>query len=177
MCTCSKKQQLELDVAQLTGSKLGKGWNKPVYCHPAYLTSMQSTSWEMLGWINHKLESRLPGEISITWDMHADDTNLMAKSEEDLKSLLLKVKEESGKAGLKLSIEKLRSWHLVPRLHGKQKGKKWKQGQIFIFLGSNKLDSDCSHEIKRCLLLGRKAIINPDSILKSRDITLRQRSI
>ena len=103
--------------------------------------------------------------------MHADDTNLMAKSEEDLKSLLLKVKEESGKAGLKLSIEKLRSWHLVPRLHGKQKGKKWKQGQIFIFLGSNKLDSDCSHEIKRCLLLGRKAIINPDSILKSRDIT------
>ena len=103
---------------------------------------------------------------------YADDTTLMPESEDELKSLLLKVKEESGKASLKLSIEKLRSWHLVPSLHGKQKGKKWKQGQIFIFLGSNKLDSDCSHEIKRCLLLGRKAIINPDSILKSRDITL-----
>ena len=84
----------------------------------------------------------------------------------------MKVKEESGKAGLKLSVEKLTSWHLVPSLHGKQKGKKWKQGQIFIFLGSNKLDGDCSHVIKRCLLLGRKAVINPDSILKSRDITL-----
>ena len=65
-----KKQQLELDMKQQTGSKLRKEYVKAVYCHPAYLTSMQSTSGEMLGWRKHKLQSRLPGEISITSDMH-----------------------------------------------------------------------------------------------------------
>ena len=65
-----KKQQLELDMEQQTSSKLGKEYVKAVYCHPAYLTYMQSTSCEMLGWMKHKLESRLPGEISITSDMH-----------------------------------------------------------------------------------------------------------
>ena len=64
-----KKQQLELDMEQGTGSKLGKEYNKVVYWHPAYLTSMQSTSCETPGWMKHKLESRLPGEISITSDM------------------------------------------------------------------------------------------------------------
>ena len=64
-----KKQQLESDMEQPTGSKLGKEYNKAVYCHPAYLTYMQNTSREMLGWINHKLESRLLGEISATSDM------------------------------------------------------------------------------------------------------------
>ena len=64
-----KKQQLEPDMEQWTGSKLGKEYIKVVYCHPAYLTYMQSTSFEMLGWMKHKLESRLPGEISITSDM------------------------------------------------------------------------------------------------------------
>ena len=64
-----RKQQLELDMEQQTGSKQGKEYVKAVYCHPAYLTYMQSTSWEMLGWKKHKLESRLPGEISITSDM------------------------------------------------------------------------------------------------------------
>ena len=68
--------------------------------------------------MKHRLESRLPGEISITSD-NADDTTLMAKSEEELKSLLMKGKEESEKAGLKLNIQKLRSWHLVPSLHAK----------------------------------------------------------
>ena len=63
-----KKQQSELDMEQQTGSKLGKEYIKAVYCHPAYLTYMQSTSCEMLGWMKHKLESRLPGEISITSD-------------------------------------------------------------------------------------------------------------
>ena len=90
---------------------------KAVYCHPAYLTYLQSTSWETLGWKKHKLESRLPGEISITW--YADDTTLMAESEEELKSLLMKVKKESEKVGLKLNIQKRRSWHLVPSLDGK----------------------------------------------------------
>ena len=69
MCMQVKKQQLELDMGQQTGSKSGKEYVKAVYCHLAYLTYMQSTSREMLGWIKHKLESRLPGEISITSDM------------------------------------------------------------------------------------------------------------
>ena len=64
-----KKQQLELDMEQQYGFKLGKEYDKAVYCHPAYLTYMQNTSCEMLGWMKHKLESRLPGEISITSDM------------------------------------------------------------------------------------------------------------
>ena len=64
-----KKQQLEPDMEQWTGYKLGKEYVKAVYCHPAYLTYMQSTSSEMLGWMKHKLESRLPGEISTTSDM------------------------------------------------------------------------------------------------------------
>ena len=68
ICMQVKKQQLELDKEQQTGSKLGKECIKAVYCHPAYLTSMQSTSWEMLGWRKHKLESRLQGEISVTSD-------------------------------------------------------------------------------------------------------------
>ena len=69
ICMQVRKKQLELDMEQQTGSKLGKEYVKAVYYHPAYLTYMQSTSWEMLGWIKHKLESKLPGEISITSDM------------------------------------------------------------------------------------------------------------
>ena len=101
-----RKQQLELDMEQQTGSKSGKEYVKAVYCHPAYLTYMQSTSWEMLSWRKHKLESGLPGEISININIrYADDTTLMAESEEELKSLLMKVKEESEKVGLKLNIQ------------------------------------------------------------------------
>ena len=97
-----KKQQLEQDMEQQTGSKLGMGYVKAVYCHPAYLIYMQSTSCEMPGWMKHKLESRLPVEISITSDMQ------MAESIEELKSLLMKLKEESEKTGLKLNIEKMK---------------------------------------------------------------------
>ena len=97
-----KKQQLQLDMEQLTGSKLGKEYVKAVYCHSAYLTSLQSPSCKMPGWMKHKLESRFPGELSVT--SHTDDTTLMAESEEELKSLLMK--EESENAGLKLSIQK-----------------------------------------------------------------------
>ena len=97
-----RKQQLELDMEQQTGSKLEKEYIKAVYCHPAYLTYMQSTSWEMLDWMNKKLKSRLPGEISMT----SDDTIIMAESKEELKSLLMKVKQESDKVGLKLNIQK-----------------------------------------------------------------------
>ena len=112
-----KKQQLEPDMEQWTGSKLGKEYVKAVYCPPAYLTYMQSTSWEMPGWRKHKLESWLPGEISIT-SRYADDTTLMAESEEELKSLLMKVKEEREKAGLKLNIQKTKIMASGPITYG-----------------------------------------------------------
>ena len=82
---------------------------------------MQSTSQETLGWKKHKLESRLPGEISITSDMQMTPP-LMAESEEELKSLLMKVKEESEKVGKSSTFRKQRSWPLVPSLHGKKRG-------------------------------------------------------
>ena len=90
-----KKQQLEPDMEQWTGSRSGKEYIKAVYCHRAYLTYIQSTSCEMPSWMKHKLESRLLGEIS-----YSDDTTLMEESKEQLKSLLVKMKEESEKAGL-----------------------------------------------------------------------------
>ena len=89
-------------MEQQTGSKSGKECIKAVYCHPAYITYMQATSCEMPGWMKHKLESRLPGEISII-QIDADDTTLTAKSKE-LKSLLMKVKKENNKLGLELNI-------------------------------------------------------------------------
>ena len=121
----------------------------------------------MLDWMKHKLESRLSGDISKI--RYADDTTLMAESEEELKSLL-RMKEESEKVGLKLNIQKAKimafgsvtSWQI--------------DGETvldFIFGGSKiTADGDCSHEIKRLLLLGRKVMTNRDSILKSKDITL-----
>ena len=113
-----KKQQLELDMKQQTGSKSGKEYIMAVYCHPAYLTYMQSTSWETLDWKKHKLESRLSREI-ISNLRCGDDTTLMAESEEELKSLLMKVKEESEKAGLKLNIKTTKIMASSPSLHGK----------------------------------------------------------
>ena len=89
-------------MEQLTGSKLGKEYVKAVYCHLAYLTSMQSTSCEMPGWMNHKVEANCRENINNL--RYAVDTTLMAEIEEELKNLLMKVKEESKKAGLKLSI-------------------------------------------------------------------------
>ena len=107
ICVQVKKQQWEPDVEQQTGSKLGKEYIKTVYCHLPYLTDMQSTSCKMLGWRKHKLESRSPGEISITSDMQMTPP-LLAEIEEELKSLLMKVKEESEKVGLKLNIQKMK---------------------------------------------------------------------
>ena len=113
---------------------------------------MQSTSCEMPGWMNHKLESRFLGEISRTSDMQMICT-LLAESKEKLKSLLRKVTEESEKVGLKLNIlasSSITSWQI--------NGETMKTMTDFIFLGSKiTTDGDCSHEIKRRLLLGRKA--------------------
>ena len=99
-----KKQQLELHVEQRTVSKLGKEYIKAAYCHPAYSAYMESTSCEMPGWMSYKLESRLLGG-NINNLRYADDTTLTAESQE-LKSLLMRVKEESEKTSLKFNIQK-----------------------------------------------------------------------
>ena len=104
---------------------------------------------------------------------YAYDTTLMAESEEELKSLLMKVKEESEKVGLKLNIQKTKIMASVPITSWQIDGEIGKTVSDFVFLGSKiTADGDCSHEIKRHLLLGRKVITNLDSIFKSRDITL-----
>ena len=104
---------------------------------------------------------------------YADDTTLMAESEEELKSLLMKVKEEREKVGLKLSIQKTKIMASAPITSWQIDGETVERVTDFI-LGGSKItaDGDCSHKIKRCLLLGRKVMTNLDSILKSRDITL-----
>ena len=131
---------------------------------------MQSTSWETLGWKKHKLESRLPGEISTTSDMQM--TPPYGRKWRRTKKPLDESKRGEWKAGLKLNIQKMKimtsgsttSWEIE---------KHWNQCQT-SFLGGSKytVDGDCSHEIKRQLLLGRKVMTKLDSIFKSRDITL-----
>ena len=125
---------------------------------------MQNTSCEMLGWMKHKLESRLPGEISIT-----SDITFMAEIEEELKSLLMKVKEESEKDGLQLNIQKTKIMAYSSTISWQTDGVTMEtMTETFIFLGFKiNADGDCSHEIKRHLLLGRKAMTNLDSSFKS----------
>ena len=104
---------------------------------------------------------------------YTDDTIFMAESKEELKSLLMKVKEESEKVGLKLNIQKTKIMASSPITSWQIDGETVETVADFIFLGSRiTADGDCSHEIKRCLLLGRKVMTSLDSILKSRDITL-----
>ena len=165
-----KKQQLEPDMEQQTGSRLEKEltYIKAVYCHPAYLTFFIMRNSEL---DEAQAGIKIPGR-NINHLRYADDTTLMAESEEELKSLLLKVKEESEKVGLKLNIQKT-------KIMASGSITLWKvDGETieidFIFLGSKiTADGDCSHEIKRHLLFGRKAVTNLDSILKSRDIALQ----
>ena len=123
--------------------------------------------------MNHKLESRLQGEISTTV-RYADNTLLMAESKEKLKSLLMRVKEESEKTGLKLNIQKTKIMAPGPITSWQTDGENVETASDFIFLYTFKInaDGDCSYKIKRCLLLGRIAMTNLDSVLKSRDITL-----
>ena len=123
--------------------------------------------------MKHKLESRLLGEISITSDTQMCDTTPMAESKEELKSILMKVKEESAKVGLKLNNQKMKILASGPITSWQIDGETKETVTDFIFLGSKiTADGDCSHEIKRRLLLGRKAMTNLDNIFKSRDITL-----
>ena len=133
---------------------------------------MHTKSCEMPGWIKHKLESRLLGEISIT--SYADDTTLMAESEEELKSFLMKVKEESEKAGLKVNIQKTKIMTSSSITSWQIDRETMETVTDLIFLGSKiTADGDCSHEIKRHLLLERKATTNLDNILKSRQKTAK----
>ena len=126
----------------------------------------------MLDWKKHKLESRFAGR-NINNLRYADDTTLMAESEEELKILLTKVKEESEKVGLKFCIQKMKIMASGPITQWQIDGATKKTVRDFLFLGSKiTAHGDCSHEIKRRLLLGGKVMTNLDSILKSRDITL-----
>ena len=131
---------------------------------------MQSTSWETLE--EAQAVIKIAGR-NINNLRYADDTTLMAESEEELKSLLMKVKEESEKVGLKLNIQKTKIMTSSPITSWQIDGETVETMADFI-LGGSKItaDGDCSHEIKRRLLLGRKVMTNIDSILKSRDITL-----
>ena len=121
--------------------------------------------------MKHKLESRLPGEISTTSDMKMTPPSW--QNAEDLKSLLMKGEKGSEKVGLKLNIQKAKIMASSPITSWKIDEKQWKQWQtLFSWAPKIPANGDCSHEIKRCFLLGRKAVTNLDSILKSRDITL-----
>ena len=132
---------------------------------------MQSISWEMQHWSKHKLESRLPGKISITSDMQMTPP-LWQKAKRN-KSLLTKVKEESEKVGLNLNIQDMKIMASGPITSWQRAEETVETVSEFIFLGSKvTTDGDCSHEIKRHLLLGRKVMTNLDNIFKSRDITL-----
>ena len=158
-------------MKQWTGSKLGKEHIKAVYCHPAYLTCIQSTSCEMLGWMKHKLESRFLGETQITSDMQM--TPHLWQKWRGTKEPLNESERGEWKSWLKLNIEKMKSMASGPITSWQLE---WETMEIvtdFIFLVSKiPADGDSSHEIKRCLLLGRKVMTNLDSILKSRDVTL-----
>ena len=163
-----RKQQLELDVEQQTGSKSGKGVRPGCILSPCLFNLYAEYVMRNTG-----LEGAQAGIMiakrSINNLRYADDTTLMAESEEELKSLLMKVKEESEKAGLKLNIQKTKIMASGPITSWQIEGETVK----LYFWGSKiTADGDCSHEIKRRLLLGKKVMIKLDNILKSRDITL-----
>ena len=163
ICMWVKKQQLELDMEQLTGSQLGKEDGKAVYCHPAYLTYLQYAGLDELP-AGIKTAGRNINASDMQMIPHyTDDTTLMAESEE-LKSLLMKVKEESEKVGLKLNTQKTKIMASGPVTSWQIYAKTVETVSDFIFLGSKiTADGDCSHEIKRHLLLGRKVTTNLNS--------------
>ena len=161
-----KNQQLEPDMEQPTGSKLGKEYIKAMYCHPAYLTYMQSTSFKMiqpmLGWMKHSWNGDCRENTNNL--RYAEDITLMAESEE-LKSCLMKVKEESEKFGLKFSIPKANIMASGPIASWQIDGETIETVTDFIFGGcKTTINGDCSHVIKRCLLLRRKAMTNLSSV-------------
>ena len=150
-----KKQQLETDIEQQIGSKLEKEYVKAVYCHPAYLTYTQSTSCKMLGWMKLMLESNFGKNINKL--RYADDTILMAESQEELKSLLMNVKEESEKAGLKLNIQNTKIMAPSPITSWQIDVETMETVTGFIFLGSKiTADADCAMKLKEACSLEEK---------------------
>ena len=144
-----KKQQLESNMEQQTGSKLGKEYVKAVCCHLAYLTFMQSTSWKMPDEAQTGIKI---ARRNINNLRYADDTTLVAESKKELKSLLIKVKEESEKAGLSVNIRKMKIMASSPITSWQIDGETMETVTDFIFGGSKiTADGDCSHEIKRRL--------------------------
>ena len=161
-----KKQQSELYMEQQTGFKSGKEYVKAVYYVVCILLICRIHHVKCQG------EARAGIKIArrnINNLRYADDTTVIAESKEELRSLLMKVKKESEKVGLKLNIQKTKI-----KSSGQIDGETVETVADFIFWGASKItaDGDCSHEIKRCLLLRRKVMTNLDSIFKSRDITL-----
>ena len=131
----------------------------------------------MSGWMNHQARIKI-ARRNINNLRCADDTTLKAENKEEIKSLLLKVKEKSEKAGLKCNIQKTKIMASGPFTSYQTDGETMETVSDFIFGGSKiTADGDCSHENKRHLLLGRKAMTNPDIILKRRDITLPPKSV
>ena len=150
-----KKLQLELNMEQQTGSKLGKEYFQAVYCHPAYLTYMESTSCKMPGWMKHKLQMTPPLWQKLKRNWRA---SWWVRGE--------------WKVTLKVNIQKTKIMASGPITSWQTDGETMEIVTDFILLDYKiTADGDCSHEIKRCLLLGRRATTNLDSILKSRDIT------
>ena len=165
-------QQLELDMEQTDWFQIEKGIRQGCILSPCLFNLYAEYIIRNAG-----LEEAQAGikiaRRNINNLRYADDTTLMAESEEELKSLLMKVKEESEKVGLKLNIQKTKIMASSPITSWEIDGETVETVADFIFGGSKvSSDGDCSHEIKRCLLLGRKLMTNLDSILKSRDITL-----
>ena len=152
--------------------KLRKEYVKTVYCHPDYLTYIQSTSCEMLGWMKHKLESRLPEKISITSDIRWH--HHYGIKQRGTKEHLDEGERGEWKLAENSTFKKLRSWQLVPSTHGKYMGKQWKPWQTLFSWAPKSLQKvTTAMKLKdACLVLGKKAITNLDDILKSRDITL-----
>ena len=163
-----RKQQFELDMEQQTGWEIGKGVHQDCILFNLYAEYINRNAGLDKAQAGIKIFRRNLNNLR-----YADDTTLMAESEEELKSLLMKVKEESEKTGLKLNIQKTKIMASGPISSWEIDGETMETVRDFIFLGSKiTADGDCSHEIKRHLLLGRKAMTNLDSILKSKDITL-----
>ena len=163
---------VKLHMEQQTGSKWEKEYVKAVYCHPALFNLYAEYIMRNAGLEKAQAGVEIAGR-NINNLRYADDTTLMAESKEELKSLLMKVKEESEKVGLKLNIQKTKIMASGPITSWEIDGEIVETVSDFIFLGSKiTADGDCSHEMKRRLLLGRKMMTNLDSILKSRDIIL-----
>ena len=152
ICMQVKKQQLELDMVQQTRSKVGKEYIKVVCCHPAYLTCMKSTSWEMLDWMKHKLESRFLGEISITSDTQM--TPPLWQKLKNWRTSWWKWKRRVKRLAWGSTFRKLRSWHPVPSLHSKSMVKQWQTlfwgaaKSLKMVTAAMKLKDTCSLEEK-----------------------------